>query len=251
MLIDALTIAGPNLFLPTPALPEMLATSSGNGVDFVVVAPGRPYDYVLPPANDRLAAEAASLPNVACLGRIDPLQGANAIAEARRCLQVLGCAGLLLHPREEAFRVRTAVDVLRVAADAGAPVVVVAGAYGLSEPLQILQLANSVPDATVIMTSGGQINISGLGIIDAWTALERNSNLYVMTNGEYRQDYLERLVRELDPRRVLFASLSPYFDQGFEVARIRSATMDAEARLLVEGANAARLFGLALEFAHR
>jgi len=185
-------------------------------------------------------------PNVACLGRIDPLQGAKAVAEARRCLHELGCAGLFLHPGEEAFRVRSAIDVLQVAADAGAPVVVVAGVYGLSEPLQILQLADSVPDATVIMTSGGQINISGLGIIDAWTALERNSNLYVMTNGQYRQDYLERLVRELDPRRVLFSSLSPYYDQGFEVARIRSVTMDGEARSLVESANAARLFGLSL-----
>jgi predicted TIM-barrel fold metal-dependent hydrolase len=98
----------------------------------------------------------------------------------------------------------------------------------------------------VVLTSGGQINISGLSMIDAWSALGRNHNLHVMTNGEYRQDFIERLVRDLDPRRVLFASFSPYYDQAFEVARVRSAAMDPTSRGLVEGGNAGRLFGLSL-----
>jgi predicted TIM-barrel fold metal-dependent hydrolase len=245
MLIDALAIAGPNLFLTGPSLPELVAASSANGIDRLVVAPGRPFTYALPPANDQLAQEAEAWPDVARLGRVDPLQGRDAVVEARRCIRDLGCSGLFLHPGEESFRVRAAVDVLKEAADVGAPVVVAAGLYGLSEPLQVLRLATAVPDATLVMTSAGQINISGLGMVDAWAALERHSNLHVMVNGEYRQDFIERLVRDLDPRRVLFASFSPYYDQGFEVARIRSAAMDPGARSLVEGENAARLFGLA------
>ncbi len=244
MRVDALVVAGPNLFKSAPPIAEIVVSSSACGLGKVVVTPGRPHDYALPPANDRLAAECADLPQAARLGRVDPLQGARAVAEARRCLEDLGCVGLFLHPGEECFRLSDAVDVVRTAATAGAPVVVAAGLYGLSEPLQFLALARKVPDATIVMTSGGQINISGLSMADAWAALTRASNLYVTTDGEYRQDYIERIARELGPDRMLFASFSPYYDQAFELARIASADLDALARSGLEGANAQRLFGL-------
>ena len=63
-----------------------------------------------------------------------------------------------------------------------------------------------------------------------------------MTNGEYRQDYIERLTRDLDPHRVLFASYAPYYDQSFELKRMRNARMPDAARALVESQNARRLF---------
>ncbi len=244
MIVDALSIGGPNLFRPTPSVVELQEAARGSGIDALVVAPGRPFDYALPPANDALAAEAKGMRRIARLGRVDPNQGEAAVSEARRCVRELGCAGLFLHPGEEAFKVRHAAALVKVAADEGVPVVVAAGLYGLSEPLQVLQVAARVPEATVILTSGGQINISGLSMIDAWAALERHAGLHVMTNGEYRQDFIERLGRDLDPHRVLFASFAPYFDQAFELARVRSAVLDPAARTLIEGGNAARLFGL-------
>jgi hypothetical protein len=247
MIVDALAVVGPNLFRPTPSLGELLVAARKNGVEGLVVAPARPLDYALPPANDALAAQAAGLPLVARLGRVDPNQGAAALAEARRCVRELGCKGLFLHPGEEAFNVRLAASLLELAAEEDVPVVIAAGLYGLSEPLQILRAAALVPGATLVLTSGGQINISGLGMIDAWAALERHDGLHVLTNGEYRQDFIERVARDLDPRRVLFASFTPYFDQGYELARVRSAALTPAERALVEGDNAARLFGLAVE----
>jgi predicted TIM-barrel fold metal-dependent hydrolase len=65
-----------------------------------------------------------------------------------------------------------------------------------------------------------------------------------MTNGEYRQDYIERLASDLDYERVLFASFAPDFDVRFEVARIRSARLTAQARQAIEQGNAARLFAI-------
>lgn len=244
MRVDALTIAGPNLFKTAPSVAELVKTSTARGLDAIVVAPGRPRDYALGPANDGLADECAGFDHVARLGRVDPLQGAQAVAEARRCIDELGCVGLFLNPGEECFRLADAADVIHAAAAVGAPVVVAAGLYGLSEPLQFLSMAREVPDAVIVMTSGGQINISGLSMIDAWAALTRAPNLHVMTNGEYRQDYIERIARELDPHRMLFASFAPYYDQSYELSRIASAELDTETRRLVEGGNAQRLFGL-------
>jgi len=245
MIVDALMLLGENRFGPALAVPDALARCHDLGIDTVVAAPARPLDYHLEPANERLAAAARdSGGRLAALGRVDPLNGRRAEAEARRCLDELGCAGLFLHPGEESFPVTAAGHVLRVAAERGRPVVVAAGWFALSEPLQVAQAAAEFPDLPVVLTHGGQINISGLAMADAWLALTANDNLLVMTNGEYRQDFIERLAGELGPDRVLYASFAPTFDPAFELRRIRSARMTAEARAAVEGGNAARLFGL-------
>jgi predicted TIM-barrel fold metal-dependent hydrolase len=245
MVVDALVLAAPNLFAPRSGnLHELLEAGVALGIDAHVVAPGRPRSYALPPANDELAGAAEGLSSVARLGRVDPWQGADAVAEARRCLDELGCSGLFLHPGEEVFPIREAVAVVSEAAVRGAPVVVATGTYALSEPLQVLELARAVPDATIVMTSGGQINISGLSMVDAWAALRSSDNLYVLSNGEYRQDYLEQLVRDLDPRRLLFASFAPYYDQAFELRRVQSMAAGPEERELVLGGNARRIFRL-------
>lgn len=139
---------------------------------------------------------------------------------------------------------RAARPVMEVADALGVPVVVATGYFSLSEPLQVAELAASFPDVPIVMTSGGQINISGLSMVDAWLALTTTPNLHVLTNGEYRQDFIERLATELDPARVLFASFAPQFSAEFEIARIRSARLSDEARKAIEHDNAVRLFGL-------
>jgi predicted TIM-barrel fold metal-dependent hydrolase len=63
-----------------------------------------------------------------------------------------------------------------------------------------------------------------------------------MTNGEYRQDFIERLVGGMDSGRVMFASMAPMFDPEYELLRVRSARMPDEARRMLEGEAAARAF---------
>jgi uncharacterized protein len=245
VIVDALMLLGENRFGPTLDAPDALTLCARLGIDKLVAAPARPLDYHLEPANERLAAAArASGGRLAALGRVDPLNRRAAQAEARRCLDELGCVGLFLHPGEESFPVSAARHVLEVAAERRMPVVVVTGWFALSEPLPVAQAAADVPDLPVVLTNGGQINISGLSMADAWLALTSHGNLLVMTNGEYRQDFIERLASELGPERVLYASCAPVFDPVFEHKRIRSASMTDEARSAVEGGNAARLFHL-------
>ena len=65
-----------------------------------------------------------------------------------------------------------------------------------------------------------------------------------MTDGVYRQDFIERLAGELDPSRLLAGSFAPYFDLGYERRRVVNARLTPAARALVEGGNAQRLFAL-------
>jgi predicted TIM-barrel fold metal-dependent hydrolase len=94
----------------------------------------------------------------------------------------------------------------------------------------------------VVATNGGQINISGLGQVDAELALAENANLVVQTTGVYREDFLEGVVRRFGPERLLYASGFPHFDPRLEVLRVRWApNLDDHSRGLVLGGNAERL----------
>jgi predicted TIM-barrel fold metal-dependent hydrolase len=245
MIVDALVLLGENRFGPALDAAAALRLCDELGIDRMIAAPARPLDYHLGPANDRLASAAAQSDlRIAGLGRVDPSDGERAVSEAQRCLDELGLRGLFLHPLEEACPIGRAAPVVEVARAHAAPVVVATGFFAQSEPLQIADVAAAFPDVPIVMTTGGQINISGLAMTDAWLALTNQPNLHVTTNGEYRQDFIERLVTDLDPARVLFASFAPYFDARFELRRIRSARMSGSARQAVEGDNAARLFSL-------
>lgn len=245
MIVDALMLLGENRFGRSLSASDAVAQADRLGVGRIVAAPARPADYHLVPANDVLAAIAAgSGGRITALGRVDPTDGDRAVAEARRCLGELGCAGLFLHPFEEAFPITQGRDVFAVAAELRVPVVVATGFPMVSEPLQMAQVAAEFPNVPIVMTNGGNINISGLSLADSWLALELAPNLLVMTNGEYRQDFIERLVGELDAGRVMFASMAPMFDPEFELLRVRSARMPDEARGVLEGEAAARVFGI-------
>ncbi|MGH3440601.1 MAG: amidohydrolase family protein [Nitriliruptorales bacterium] len=244
MAIDALTLLGENRFGPSLEPERALQLAGEEDVSHLVAAPARPAGYRLEPANERLAEDRDRLGRLTLLGRIDPLEGDAAVTEAERCLADLGARGLFLHPAEEAFTIHVARSVFEVAADRGVPVVVATGYFALSEPLQIAAVARDFPSVTTVLTSGGQINISGLSMIDAWAALTRTESLHVLTNGEYRQDFIERLASEFDPARVMWASFAPVFDFRFERARIRSAKLGDDARKRIETGNAAALFGI-------
>ncbi len=242
-MIDSLVILGDNIFGETLSAIACRDGAAALGIASVVAAPARAKDYSLVNANDRLATHATTDAAIWQLARVDPHQGAAALSELRRCQVELGCVGLFLNPDEEVFRIQDAEEIVRYAAVLDLPVVVVAGIPLRSEPLQILELARKVPEAELILTSGGQVNITGLGMIDAWAALTRSPRISVLTNGEYRQDYLERIVRELGPERLQFGSAAPYYDQAFELKRILNVGYSATELELVLSGNARRVFG--------
>jgi predicted TIM-barrel fold metal-dependent hydrolase len=245
MIVDALVLLGESRFGRGLAPGDLLRTADRLGIDRVVAAAARPMDYHLGPANDAVASTASSSDGrVAALGRVDPSDGDRAVDEAHRCLVDLACRGLFIHPFEESTPVTSARAIFEVAAEHGRPLVVATGHPLVSEPLQVAQIAMDHPTTPVVMTNAGNINISGLSLSDAWLALSLAPNLHVTTNGEYRQDFIERLANDLDPGRVMFASMTPVFDQDYELRRVRSARMSRLARTAMEGEAAATLFAL-------
>lgn len=244
MRVDALVFAGESLIGRELSVADALDGARRLGFDAIIAAPAKPRDYRLIEANTELARVGSKMDGVYRLVRVDPHQGLSAVAEMTRGIAHLGCVGVYIDPDEEVFRAQAAVEVVREAHLLGVPVVISGGIPGRSEPLQILALSEGTPDAIIIVTSGAQINISGLSMIDAWFALVANPNLKVLTNGEYRQDYLERIVGELGPNRLLYASSAPRYDQAFEAARVRNLGLTDNERRAVEGTNAAQVFGL-------
>jgi len=123
-------------------------------------------------------------------------------------------------------------------------VLVATGYPWVSEAAQVGDLARRHPDVSLIMTHGGQINISGLGQMDAFEVLRRHSNVCMETSGVYRQDFILEVVDQLGPDRVLFGSNSPRMDVRLEVERVRRANVNEAARTLMLEGNARRVFRL-------
>lgn len=244
--IDSFTYLGQSLFGYGQSADELLARMDASGVQACVVCPMKPRGYHLGPANDLVAEAAARQPRFIPLARVDPNLGDDALAGLQRALDQLRARGLFLHPWEENFRINgPLIDPLfEQCAAAQAPVVIATGYPWVSEAAQVGDLARRFPTVPMLMTHGGQINISGLGQFDAFEVLRRHPNVSIETSGVYRQDFLEDVARELGPERVLFGSNSPRMDMRLEVERPRWANLPDDARELILAGNARRLFRL-------
>lgn len=246
MTVDAFTFVGESLLDYPQTAAELVARLDAAQVEHAVVVPLKPPTYHLESANDHVAEACRQEPRFVGLARVDPHQGERAARELERCLTDLRLSGLFLHPWEETFRVNapSVNELMEVCARHDVPVLVATGYPWVSEAAQVGDLARRHPDVSVIMTHGGQINISGLGQMDAFEVLRRNLNVYMETSGVYRQDFILDVARQLGPERVLFGSNSPRMDMRLEVARIRRADVEESARQLMLDGNARRVFKL-------
>jgi predicted TIM-barrel fold metal-dependent hydrolase len=246
LIVDGLTMVGTSINGYWLGTEELLASMDSNGIDKGVIAPVQPKSYRLGPENDAVAVAQARYPDrLIGFCRVDPRQGKDAIIELRRSVLRLELNGVFLHPMEEGYTINDppAVRLVREAGPLGVPVVVAAGYPWVAHAQQIRSVAEQAEGTTIVMSHGGQINISGLAQADAFLAMQACGNLCVGTNGVYRQDFLEECVEAFGPERVLFTSMAPVFDQGFELDRVRSIRMEESQRRSVLGENMVRLLG--------
>ena len=243
MIVDGLTILGASISGYELKAEELLASMDANGIDKSVIVPVQPKTYRLEPQNEAIAVTQARYPDrLIGFCRVDPRQE-DAVTELRRCVLRLRLKGLLLHPMEEGYTINEghAVRLVKEAGSLGVPTVIAAGYPWVAHAMQIRSVAELAEETTIIMSHGGQINISGLAQADSFLAMETCSNLYIGTNGVYRQDFLEECIDAFGPERVLFASMTPVFDQGFELDRVNSINMEEADRPSVLGGNLIRI----------
>lgn len=247
MIIDGLTFVGESLFGYRATAADLLAAMDGAEIDRAVVCPVKPRTYRLARENERVAdAVRQHGRRLVGFGRVDPLLGDDAVADAEAALGELSLSGLFLHPWEETFRVGASLvdPIVAVARARGAPVLVATGYPWLSEPLQVADLARRFPDVTFLMTTGGQLNVSGLGQTDAELALAGNSNVLVQTAGVYREDFLEGVVERFGAERLVFASSFPLMDTRLELLRARALHIGERERAKVLAGNLVTLLDL-------
>lgn len=246
MIVDTLITLGTSRFgLQLPAA-TALERCTAAGIDMAVATAPHPVDHDFGRANQELSdAVAAASGRLIGVCRVDPWDDQKALAMLERSVNEHGHRGLLLHPAEEHFRINDArlIPLARLAQDLGIPVLVAAGYPWLSEPSQIAQFAQWCPGVPVVMTNGGQFNISGLSQIDAEAAL-RLDNVHIQTSGVYREDFLQKVVRSFGVDRLMFASAAPYFDLGYERLRVELLHVADEEREQIFAGNARRVFSL-------
>lgn len=246
MIVDSLTFLGDSIYGHSLTAEELLARLDEAGIDRAVACPAKPRGYHLGPANDAVAEAARTYPDrLLGIARVDPLLGEEAATELERALGELGLRGVLLHPWEETFRISDPLvdTVVEVAQAHAVPVVVAAGYPWLSEGLQVGALAERFRDVTFVATNGLQINIAGLGQVDAELALADNPNILIQTSGVYREDFIEGIVQRYGVERVLYASALPLFDPRLELLRVRWAHFSEQEQQALLAGNATRIFG--------
>lgn len=246
MSFDTLMYCGPCRFGWEATPDSLLAAMDASEAERAVVVAPKPPGYHLEPANEATAELVRDRSDrLVGLARVDPWAD-DAPAEAERGLAELGLGGVFLHPWEESFRVNMPrVDpIVEVARRHGVPVVVATGFPWVSEALQVGDLASRFPEVPFVLTTGGQINISGLGQTDAELATEHNANVYLQTGGVYREDFLEGIVQSFGAQRLLYASGFPQFEPRLERRRVEWAPgLSEEDRRMIMSANASAIFG--------
>jgi uncharacterized protein len=198
---------------PEAGAADWLATWARFGISHGVVMPlaGLMSDSQIQSDNDRVAAVCAcSKGRMIPFCTVSPTLGGEALAEFRRCVEVLKCRGLKLHPWLQGISASSSeVDELcELAGDFGVPVMFHDGTPCFSLPSQIALLARRHPRTTMIL--------GHCGIFEHWreaiAAMNHAENLWGCLCSPHVAA-LREIVARSDADRLLWGS-----DFGFGTA---------------------------------
>ncbi len=193
--------------------------------------------------NDRLAELRDRAPErFVPVGTSWPQDGAAGVAEARRCLESLGMAGLKFHPWLQGFTTADPVfgEICALAGERGAPLFFHDGTPCYSLPEQIAGLARRFPATTFVLGHAG--------LLWSWRsaiAAARQPNVWVCLCGPHRRA-LEMLCAQVAPDRIVWGSDFGFgFADalGYRLELLRRAAMADELRTRILGENPLRLVG--------
>jgi uncharacterized protein len=185
---------------------QWLAAEARYGVTHAVVAPlvGLHDDMLLPQENDDIAKVcAASGGRMVPFFTVNPYRKDAAVAEFRRCVDVLKMRGLKLHPWVQGVILNTEVvdELCEMAAHWKIPLLFHDGTPSYSLPSQMALLARRHPNTTMIL--------GHCGLFEHWreaiAAMCYAQNLWGCLCGPYLSAMSE-LVRRCDPQRLVWGT---------------------------------------------
>jgi predicted TIM-barrel fold metal-dependent hydrolase len=185
-----------------PRLVEKLDAAGHTGA--ILISSMEPTGYADP--NDRILSKAAeSNGRLIPYLRVDPRRGAAAVAEAERSLGN-GARGIKMHPRGESFSVGdpTVVDIGRVAAEHGVPILFHAGRGISALGEDTLRLIDKVDGLNVILGHAGISDLSWIGPEAA-----NHPGLFFDT-AWWSTPSILMLFASVAPRQIVYASDTPY-----------------------------------------
>ncbi len=171
--------------------------------------------------------------------RLNPLEGQKSKELLIDCINNRGFMGLKLHPY--GYRAlpesSSTLELMKVAADLGAPTLFHCGDEECTLPIQVARAAAAVPEAPVILGHMG-----GYFHVDAAIRLaKRIPNIYLETSAMPYPYKIQEAVDAIGPERVLFASDGPGCDPKLELFKVKLAKLGREKEKLVLGDNIIRI----------
>lgn len=241
MIIDFHLCIGHSLFGWEQTASSALKEMDRLEIEKAVICPVKPFDYHFEPENRRSGELARSYPDrFFPFVRLDPWRKEKALEDLKQCVQEFPVKGLFLHPQEETYPVNSPIvdPLVSMAKQADLIVMIAGGHHRFSRALQISDLVSRHRNTRFVITSGGQINISGAALDEGEQLLRENDNVWMETSGIYREDFIEDMAKKYGSHRVIFGSGSPEYDQEYELKRVLWAHLPKEDRIKIAGLNA-------------
>src|SRR5207245_141527 len=170
--------------------------------------------------------------------RIHPWYGDEALALLERAF-ALGFKGLKLHPVSTLAHPggEETLQLIRAAAERGAPTLFHCGDEPLATPLTVARAAAACPQATIILGHmGGYFHVD-----EAIEVAEAYENVVLETSAMPYPSKIAEAVQRIGASRVLYASDGPACSPRIEVEKVRLAELPPEAEALVFAGNAKRI----------
>ena len=209
------------------------------GIDRGVVMTIVDAPEVNPNALELVAAACAAYPGrLDAFARIHPWYGRGSLALLERAF-ALGFKGLKLHPVSTLAHPagEETLQLIRAAAERGAPTLFHCGDEPLATPLAVGRAAAGCPHATIIFGHmGGYFHVD-----EAIEVAEAHENVVLETSAMPYPDKIAEAVERIGAERVLYASDGPACSPRIEVEKVRLAGLPPEAEQLVFSGNAIRI----------
>lgn len=171
---------------------------------------------------------------------IDPRM--RGVERLKRAVEELGIKGLKLHPFAQCYGIYLPYvhPLVEQAIKLKVPVMVHSGTPPHSTPLQIAMLADTFPDATIIMAHMG---VSETYAYEARYAAKKYDNIILETSG-IPCSYVKRAIDLVGAEKVVFGSDAPWNVIDIELMKLKVLKLPEDEERLVLGENMAKILGI-------